>query len=328
MNNKRSKYFEENGILVKGLVFKDATISKDFSVGSDGVLGIYSTQDNKIEIIDFRDKKLCIINSSFGDRVVYPWIYPKIKKPVEAVLMDLDGTSVHSEQFWIWIIEQVMKKITKSNKFEFAGEDEPFVSGHSVSEHLNYAINKYAPGSSLENAREEYYRITEYEMNEIMEGRGKKGAFKPAPGLKEFLLALKEHGIKTGLVTSGLYNKAMPEIISAFRVLEMGDPEEFFDAIITAGYRTRKGVVGTLGEMCLKPHPWLYSETAKIALGIKDDSKVVGIEDSCAGLISIRLAGYEVLGMQGGNIKKGGLENLCKKNVKNFDEVLEYLVIS
>ena len=54
-----------------------------------------------------------------------------------------------------------------------------------------------------------------------MEGRGKEGAFTPSHGLKEFLLALKEMNIKIGLVTSGLYEKAWPEILSAFRTLEM-----------------------------------------------------------------------------------------------------------
>ena len=34
----------------------------------------------------------------------------------------------------------------------------------------------------------------------------------------------KENKIKIGLVTSGLYEKAMPEIISAFKQLDMGDP--------------------------------------------------------------------------------------------------------
>ena len=39
----------------------------------------------------------------------YPAYYPvepvKVEKPVKAVLMDLDGTSVRSESFWIWIIQ-------------------------------------------------------------------------------------------------------------------------------------------------------------------------------------------------------------------------------
>ena len=58
-------------------------------------------------------------------------------------------------------------------------------------------------------------------MNEITQGRGRKDAFVPSPGIKEFLLALKAMKIKIGLVTSGLYEKAWPEIISAFKTLRI-----------------------------------------------------------------------------------------------------------
>ena len=47
-------------------------------------------------------------------------------------------------------------------------------------------------------------------------------------------------GIKIGLVTSVLYEKAMPEIISVFKQLVMGDSIDFYDAIITAGQELRK----------------------------------------------------------------------------------------
>jgi phosphoglycolate phosphatase-like HAD superfamily hydrolase len=105
-------------------------------------------------------------------------------------------------------------------------------------------------------------------MRAILDGRGRPNAFTPTPGLKAFLLALKERGIRIGLVTSGLYEKAWPEIVSAFRTLDLGDPRDFYDAIITAGFAIRKGQVGTLGELSPKPHPWLYAETCRVGLGI------------------------------------------------------------
>ena len=70
----------------------------------------------------------------------------------------------------------------------------------------------------------------------------------PVPGLKDFLLKLKSKNIKIGLVTSGLYEKAWPEILSAFKTLGMGEPAEFYDAIISAGFPLRKGEAGTLGS--------------------------------------------------------------------------------
>ena len=246
------------------------------------------------------------------------------KGPIRAVLMDLDGTSVKSESFWIWIIEQTTASLLNDMSFHLSEVDLPFVSGHSVSEHLQYCIDKYCPGASLERAREFYFEHTHREMHEIMEGRGKAGAFTPSEHLKEFLLALKAMGVKIGLVTSGLYEKAWPEIKSAFDTLGMGDPKDFYDCSISAGFPLRRGEVGTLGELSPKPHPWLYAEAATVGLGVPESDRchVVGIEDSGAGVCSIRLAGFPVIGFAGGNIEKSGTKALCDRYCDGFDEVL------
>ena len=73
-------------------------------------------------------------------------------------------------------------------------------------------------------ARKYYFEHTRREMNEILEGRGRTDALIQAPGLKDLLLELKAKGIKIGLVKSGLYEKAWPKILSAFRhPLHMSD---------------------------------------------------------------------------------------------------------
>lgn len=318
--------FIENGKEIRGIAKKNNSTSGLFNEGVAGVENIYGTEDNKIELIQYSDKILCSVNSAFAAPSVYNWELPEKSSKIKAVLMDLDGTSVHSEKFWMWIIERVMQEISGKCRFSFESSDETHISGHSVGEHLQYAINKYFPGADIDRARELYYSITEYEMNEILHGRGKTDAFTPAPGLKQFLLTLKDYNIKIGLVTSGLYNKAFPEIISAFKTLDMGNPELFYDAIITAGTRITKGNSGTLSELCLKPHPWLYRETGKVALSMDNDFEVVGLEDSCAGVISLRLAGYNVIGIEGGNIEKGGLENLCCKSGIDLHQALEYIL--
>jgi len=244
--------------------------------------------------------------------------------------MDLDGTTVHSEEFWIWIIQLTVASLLDNSKFELGQEDLPYVSGHSVSEHLQYCISKYCPEKTVEEAREYYFEHTGFQMNEILQGRGRKDAFKPAPGIKEFLQALKAREIKIALVTSGLYEKAWPEILSAFRTMGMGEPNDFYDTIITAGFPLKKGCVGTLGELSPKPHPWLYAEAARVGLGIQEDQKssVVGIEDSSAGVCSIRLAGFTVIGMAGGNIVEGGTKQLCNYYCENFGQVLDIVVKS
>ncbi|MEO0454582.1 MAG: HAD hydrolase-like protein [Verrucomicrobiota bacterium] len=297
-----------------------------FIVGERGVQSITATGDRKVEFIAFEEHTLALVNSAMDYPAYYP-VYPvKMEKPTKAVLMDLDGTSVRSEEFWIWIIQMSTASVLGDEKFELEDEDLPYVSGHSVSEHLQYCIQKYCPDRSVEEARQFYFEHTRREMNEIMEGRGRPGAFTPSPGLKEFLYALKEQGIKIGLVTSGLYEKAWPEILDAFRTLEMGEPKEFYDAIITAGFPMQQGKsAGTLGELSPKPHPWLYAEVARVGLGLdfEDRHQIIGIEDSGAGVCSVRLAGFGTVGFGGGNIDESGTRGLCHHFCDTFEEILK-----
>lgn len=305
----------------------EITKSDIFETGKDGVKRIVTPDDKKVDIIEFEDKKLCYVKSGMGYPAIYPMLETHFEPKAEAILMDLDGTSVHSESFWMWVIEQTTARLLNDPDFEKEKEDEPFISGHSVSEHLRYMIDKYAGGASLELARQYYFEIVNHEMDEIMKGRGKQDAFTPAPNLKEFLLAVKSEGIKIGLVTSGLYEKAMPEIISAFKQLDMGNPVDFYDAIITAGQALRKGQTGTLGELEPKPHPWLYAETARVGLGIPFERrhKVLGIEDSSAGVVSIKLAGFSCAGISGGNIVQAGVSELCDYRVDNLMQLLDII---
>lgn len=299
-----------------------------FEVGKDGVKKIYTPEDKKIDIVEFSDKKLCYVKSGLGYPAIYPMHETRFEKKADAILMDLDGTSVHSENFWMWVIEQTTARLLSNPSFKREEEDEPFISGHSVSEHLQYMIEKYAPGGSLELARQYYFEIVNYEMAEILKGRGKQDAFTPSPDLKEFLYTVKNEGIKIGLVTSGLYEKAMPEIISAFRQLDMGDPTDFYDCIITAGQALRKGQTGTLGELAPKPHPWLYAETARVGLGVPFENrhKVIGLEDSSAGVVSIKLAGFSCVGISGGNIDKAGVGELCDYRINSLMEMIDIIL--
>ena len=302
--------------------------SEFFEVGKDGVTAILTPDDKKIDVVEFSDKRLCCVKSGLGYPAIYPLRETRFEPKAEAILMDLDGTSVHSEQFWMWVIEQTTARLLGKPGFRREAEDEPFISGHSVSEHLQYMIDKYVPGGALAEARKYYFEIVNHEMTEIMAGRGKQDAFTPSPHLKEFLLTVKKEGIKIGLVTSGLYEKAMPEIVSAFRQLGMGDPVDFYDSIITAGYALRKGQTGTLGELEPKPHPWLYAETACVGLDIPfaRRHKVIGVEDSAAGVVSIKLAGFSCIGMAGGNIEQAGVAELCDHRVTDLMEILDIIL--
>ena len=146
----------------------------------------------------------------------------------------------------------------------------------------------------------------------------------PPRASRQFLLALKQDGIRIGVVTSGLYEKAWPELVAAFRTMDLGDPRAFYDAIVTAGFPMRAGEPGTLGELSPKPHPWLYAEVCRVGLGIpfEDRHHVIGLEDSGAGVCAVRLAGFAAIGMAGGNIPESGTRPLCQHYCESFEEVL------
>ena len=312
---------------IKDFIILNETSDFQFTTKKNGVNLIICTNDRKVEFIFFEKHVLAYVKSALGYPAYYPVHPVKMKKPIKAVLMDLDGTSVQSEDFWIWIIQQATASLLDNPKFELDDSDLPYVSGHSVSEHLEHCIQKYCPDKTVEQARDFYFEHTHKEMKEIMEGRGKTDAFTPSPGLKDFLLELKAQKIKIGLVTSGLYEKAWPEILSAFRTLDMGDPLEFYDAIITAGFPIRAGEPGTLGELSPKPHPWLYAEICRVGLGIPFDQRhhIIGIEDSSAGVNSIKLAGFSAIGFGGGNIEESGTLGLCDYYCHNFSEILKII---
>ncbi|MDR0406164.1 MAG: HAD family hydrolase [Clostridiales bacterium] len=310
-----------------GLIPANQSGDGRFTVGGDGVTAIAATGDKKVEFIGFASHTMARVNSQMGYPAYYPVHPAALRKPVEAVLMDLDGTSVRSEEFWIWIIELTVKSLTENARFSLEDSDLPFVSGHSVSEHLRYCIGKYCPEQTVERAREFYFRHTRREMKKITEGTGRADAFTPAPGLKDFLYGLKSKGIKIGLVTSGLFEKAWPEILSAFRTLHMGDPLEFYDTVISAGHPLQKGGAGTLGELSPKPHPWLYAEAFRVGLGMDFARRnhALGIEDSAAGVCSIRLAGIPTAGISGGNIEKSGAKCLCNFYRRDLSEIFKLI---
>ena len=310
-----------------GLKQLNETADGRFRVGAEGVEMMAATGDHKVEFVGWETHSLAHVRSEMGYPAYYPVEPVKTTDKLVAVLMDLDGTTIRSEEFWIWIIEQTTASLLGDTKFSLEDSDLPFVSGHSVSEHLSYCISKYCAEKSLKEARGYYFEHTHREMDAIMQGHGRPNAFTPCEGVKEFLLELKAAGVSIGLVTSGLYEKAWPEILDGFKTLGMGSPETFYDTIITAGFPLRNGAAGTLGELSPKPHPWLYAEACRVGLGIdfQQRHQVVGIEDSAAGVCASRIAGFATYGLTGGNIVDGGAQALCHRYVDGFEPLMQDL---
>lgn len=296
-----------------------------FRIRKNCVNKILQSKDRKIYIIMFDNSKILIgVNTQNSYVSYYPFQKPNIEYPIKAVLMDLDGTTLYSEKFWIHVIEKTIGFLSNNTEFS-AKEDIPFISGHSVSEHLIYCIEKHCPSCSLNDAMNIYHEVSHRELETLMNGESKDLNIQPAFYLKEFLFELIGKGIKIGLVTSGLYEKAYPEINNICLSLDMEKPEKIYNSIITAGSPLKDHSVGTLGELSCKPHPWLYLENAIVGLGIpfSERNHVIGIEDSGAGICSLCTAGIPAIAVKDGNVIKSGLSSLCTDICDNLLEIKE-----
>ncbi len=82
-----------------------------------------------MEFISYEDKTIAYVTSSMGYPAYYPVHEVKFEKPLKAVLMDLDGTSVRSEEFWIWIIEMTTASLLGNPDFKLEEADMPLRFG-------------------------------------------------------------------------------------------------------------------------------------------------------------------------------------------------------
>ena len=124
--------------------------------------------------------------------------------------------------------------------------------------------------------------LSEREGREIVEAkeagfRGRAGELEPLPGLLDFLVTVKERGVKTGLVTN-----APRENVGA--VLAALGLEDFFDAVVPAEE-----------VRAAKPDPEPYL-TALEKLGA-EPGEALAFEDSLSGIRSAVDAGVPTVGI-------------------------------
>ena len=155
----------------------EQTFDGRFRRGRDGVRQVLTPGDRVSEWLVMEDDSVYArLKVPFSQPVLYPVREPRLEPRPAAVLMDLDGTSVISEEFWIWMIELTMKELLGDPSFSLAQEDIPYVSGFSVSEHLKYCMDRYGGGWDLNGGRQAYHRLTARELKRIAEGKGRMDA--------------------------------------------------------------------------------------------------------------------------------------------------------
>lgn len=311
-----------------GLKSIACTPNGTYRAGQDGVEAVLESRDGQYTFLCYADKTMVRLHSGGIYETYYPLPDPVFEAPARYVLMDLDGTSINSEHFWVWIIQQSIARLMGNPNFCLEDADMPYVSGYSVTEHLRYCIQKYCPDGSLQAARGFYKELVDQELTLLTRGMGRTDAFQPMDGLLDFIQELKNRNIKIALVSSGSRFKVQAELAAVCKQMGIASEEELYDCVITGGIAPQRGELGTISELAAKPHPWLYAEAAQSGLGLSasDYPKVIGLDDSAAGVVALRLAGFDVIGMDGGNIAASGVAPLVRKNCRCLMDALPIIL--
>jgi len=212
---------------------------------------------------------------------------PERLPDLEAIMMDMDGSSTDTEKLVLEAMRRMMADALGDPSFAFARDDYPHIIGDSTTNHVKYLVARYGlDPAGLDAAIDAYYDEYHRTLRDIRDGRIRDRLIEPMPGLPEFLSTCKRRGIRVGLVTSSLREEVdiiMPEV---FRRMGIAEPfERVYDGVIAAE---------EVGEAFLKPHPNLYVRMAEEKLRVRDRRRAFVIEDSTAGIIAGRAAGFAV----------------------------------
>lgn len=182
-----------------------------------------------------------------------------------AVLWDLDGTLIDSENYWL----QSEQDLANAYNATWTHEDGMGMVGLSLPESTR--LMRAHMGIEDKTSDEIIQWLTDRVLSQLRKNIPWR------PGAKELLLALREAGVKTALVTMSFRRLAL-EVTDAIGF-------EAFDVVV-AGDDVSSG----------KPHPEPYLKAAEL-LGVAPRD-CVAIEDSLNGLASAEAAGTMALGVE------------------------------
>jgi HAD superfamily hydrolase (TIGR01509 family) len=184
------------------------------------------------------------------------------KVTVAAVLFDMDGTLIESEQLWAVSLQQLAREygceLSDAARIAMVGTDMP-TSMRIFHDDIGRTDLDHAAGAA---------RLVE--LTEVLFAAGLPWR----PGALDLLTSVREAGIPTALVTSTERRlvKIAVETLGAFDAIVCGDEVDF-----------------------AKPDPWPYRQAAAM-LGV-DIARCVAIEDSPSGIRSALAAGARVIGV-------------------------------
>lgn len=182
-----------------------------------------------------------------------------------AVLWDMDGTILDSEDDW----EAITKKIVLSHGGEWTEEDAAFIQGANSDDHGGRMVDAIERGTgSRPDPAEVFAELAERMKADVYAESALM------PGAHEMLVAFREAGIPQALVT------ASPKDIVDVALRSLG--ETYFNAVVTGS----EDVPG-------KPDPAPYLLGAKRLAA--DPVECLAFEDSNAGLAAARGSGAHVV---------------------------------
>ncbi|MFZ6688700.1 beta-phosphoglucomutase [Undibacterium sp. SXout11W] len=194
------------------------------------------------------------------------------KQAIEAVIFDLDGVLADTAHFHFL----AWRELAQTQGIDF---DEAF----------NERLKGVDRMASLELILRQSSRNYTHEEKQVLANKKNQhyqqltATITPAdllPGAREALEAVRSNGLKTGLASVSK---------NAFFILERLEIRDCFDDVVDAALLTHT-----------KPHPEIFL-TAANHLGV-DPSACVGVEDSLAGITSIKAAGMFALGIGSANV--------------------------
>ena len=216
-----------------------------------------------------------------------------INESIKAVIFDLDGTLLDS--MWIW--KQIDIDYLSKFGLELPPDLQTAIEGMSFSETAVYIKNRFNIPDSLDKMKSDWNEMAEdFYRHKV----------KMKDGAEEFLLELKNRGIKTGIATSNSM-----ELLSA--ALDGIGIRKFFDAPHVS-CEVNKG----------KPAPDIYLLVAE-DLSVPPENCLV-FEDITQGIEAGHAAGMKVCGVQDefADIHGHKIEELADYYIRSYKEIEFY----
>jgi HAD superfamily hydrolase (TIGR01509 family) len=180
-----------------------------------------------------------------------------------AVLFDMDGTLVDTEPYWM----QAETELVHAHGGTWTHDDALLLVGSGLWESA-----KVFQQHGVTMAADDIVMTLTSRVQEMLDSDGVPWR----PGARELLQELREHGVRTALVTMSIRSMA-EQIVSLI-------PFPAFDVLVTGDEVARP-----------KPYPDPYLDAARL-LDV-DPSRCVAVEDSLSGLASAVEAGTVAIGV-------------------------------